>query len=88
MDAMDMWQIYLGDLHESSGLSYRDIDVRCDLDHSYVARILEGKPSRARVVSLHLQPHIDCECCEPFADGLRFLNSQRYFCKPLCETMM
>ena len=42
------WLANLRELHETSSLSYRDIAVRCDLDHSYVALILEGKrrPSR------------------------------------------
>ena len=42
------WLVSLRDVHETSGLSYRDIALRCDLDHSYVALVLEGKrrPSR------------------------------------------
>lgn len=48
MDTKDLWRAYLQNLHESSGLSYREIAIRCDLDESRVARILEGnrKPSR------------------------------------------
>lgn len=48
VDAKDLWRAYLKDLHKSSGLSYREIAIRCDLDESRVARILEGKrkPSR------------------------------------------
>jgi transcriptional regulator with XRE-family HTH domain len=48
MNANEFWLTHLRELHASSGLSYREIAVRCDLDHSYVALILEGKrrPSR------------------------------------------
>jgi transcriptional regulator with XRE-family HTH domain len=42
------WLVSLREVHEISGLSYRDVAVRCDLDHSYVALLLEGRrrPSR------------------------------------------
>lgn len=48
MSRNEIWQADLRELHESSGLSYRDLAERCDLDHSYVPLILEGKrrPSR------------------------------------------
>jgi len=37
------WLADLRELHEYAGLSYRELAARCDLDHSYVALILEGK---------------------------------------------
>ena len=42
------WLKTLRELHAMSGLSYRELAARCDLDHSYVGFILEGKrrPSR------------------------------------------
>lgn len=48
MSPNESWLADLRELHESSGLSCREIAERCDLDHSYVPLILEGKrrPSR------------------------------------------
>jgi transcriptional regulator with XRE-family HTH domain len=43
MNADEGWLAGLRELHECGGLSYRELAARCDLDHSYVALILEGK---------------------------------------------
>jgi transcriptional regulator with XRE-family HTH domain len=50
MNPSQSWLACLRELHHASGLSYRDIAVRCDLDHSYVALILEGKRRPGRDV--------------------------------------
>lgn len=48
------WLSALRELHDDSGLSYRELAARCDLDHSYVALILAGKrrPSRDVLAAL------------------------------------
>jgi transcriptional regulator with XRE-family HTH domain len=48
------WLESLRELHESSGLSFREIATRCDVDHSYLALILEGRrrPSRDVLAAL------------------------------------
>ena len=44
----------LREIHEKSGLSYREVGVMCDINHSYVALILKGvrNPSRDVVICL------------------------------------
>jgi transcriptional regulator with XRE-family HTH domain len=40
--------------HERSGLSYREVALICDIDHSYVGRILKGVRLPARDVLIAL----------------------------------
>ena len=54
---MDHRFIYLYELreaHERSGLTYREIAQICDIDHSYVGRILNGLRIPARDVLISL----------------------------------
>jgi len=48
---------FLNDLreaHDRSGLSYREVGQICDIDHSYVGRILNGARIPARDVLINL----------------------------------
>ena len=44
----------LREAHERSGLSYREVGAICDIDHSYVGRILNGTRIPARDVLINL----------------------------------
>jgi|GEM_PF-6366929 len=44
----------LREAHERSGLSYREVARICDIDHSYVGRILHGTRIPARDVLINL----------------------------------
>lgn len=44
----------LRDAHDRSGLSYREVARICDIDHSYVGRILNGARIPARDVLINL----------------------------------
>ncbi|MCJ7568116.1 MAG: helix-turn-helix domain-containing protein [Anaerolineales bacterium] len=44
----------LREAHECSGLSYREVAQICDIDHSYVGRILNGARTPARDVLINL----------------------------------
>jgi transcriptional regulator with XRE-family HTH domain len=44
----------LREAHDRSGLSYRDVGQICDIDHSYVGRILNGARIPARDVLINL----------------------------------
>lgn len=44
----------LRDAHERSGLSYREVAQICDMDHSYVGRILNGARLPTRDVLINL----------------------------------
>jgi transcriptional regulator with XRE-family HTH domain len=44
----------LREAHERSGLSYREVAQICDIDHSYVGRILNGARIPARDVLINL----------------------------------
>ncbi|MCC6192614.1 MAG: helix-turn-helix transcriptional regulator [Anaerolineales bacterium] len=50
MKPADSWVTSLRELHAATGLSYREIAARCDLDHSYVGLILDGKRRPTRDV--------------------------------------
>lgn len=45
---------HLREAHERSGLSYREVGTICDIDHSYVGRILKGVRIPARDVLINL----------------------------------
>jgi transcriptional regulator with XRE-family HTH domain len=44
----------LREAHERSGLSYREVGVICDIDHSYVGRILNGARVPARDILINM----------------------------------
>lgn len=44
----------LREAHDRSGLSYREVGQICDIDHSYVGRILNGARIPARDVLINL----------------------------------
>jgi transcriptional regulator with XRE-family HTH domain len=44
----------LREAHERSGLSYREVAQICDIDHSYMGRILNGARTLARDVLMNL----------------------------------
>ena len=56
----------LREAHERSGLSYREVAQICDIDHSYVGRILNGARTPARDILINLLA---------FTDGLSRLET-------------